>query len=120
MDDPTPATEKYKILADFIEQKVSMAKIARQHNLPVRTLWSWYRNFQKEGFSGLNRKGRSDRGQHRKISSELEILIVDELLQIPKPPITLIFQKVKAACLAEGRDPPSYSTVYNAVKKLSG
>lgn len=108
-------TELDKIITSADQQITSLEK-ARLHNLPLRTLWSWFRSYQKEGFSGLNRKGRSDKGQYRKISPEPETLIAEALLEAPSPPVTIIFQRIKVVCLQKKTTVPSYSTIYNAGK----
>lgn len=113
------AQARYKIIEDYIERRMPMAKIARNNNVSTRTLWNWLKSFQQSGISGLNRKPRTDKGSRRNISPEMKQLIREMLEQTPRPTITSVFRAIKILCMRDGIDPPSYSVVYDIARELS-
>ncbi|MBY0359507.1 MAG: helix-turn-helix domain-containing protein [Candidatus Obscuribacterales bacterium] len=115
----TLAQMRYEILAEHIHHKVPMAKLARNHNVSIRTLWNWMKSYQEQGINGLGRKTRADKGSRRFISPDLKSDIAGLLAQTPRPSITSVFRQIKSQCMHQGIDPPSYAVVYDIARELS-
>ena len=70
------------------------------------------------GLAALARKGRADVGGRRVLNSELRELV--EGLALRKPPMSAasIHRKVFRIAQARGEKPPSYSVIYDIIRKL--
>jgi transposase InsO family protein len=87
-------------------------------NYSYKTLESWLCDYNKRGLEGLVRGARSDKGKHRKISTELGEEIVVRRKVNPRLPITLLYEQMVSEGLI---DPLSISrpTVYRYIEDLS-
>jgi putative transposase len=63
----------------------------------VRTLEDWWYAHQRGGFAALHPKTRSDRGVPRKLTPELEQLIVAQVKAQPAIPIKVLYRQWKQA-----------------------
>ena len=63
----------------------------------VRTLEDWWYGHQRGGFAALHPKTRSDRGVPRKLTPELEQLIVAQVKAQPAIPIKVLYRQWKQA-----------------------
>jgi len=84
----------------------------RQGPLSVRTLEDWWYAFGKGGFAALRPKGRSDRGQSRKLNPEQERRILAAVRAQPGIDLRVLYDQWKS------QDPklPSLSTVYRLLR----
>jgi putative transposase len=112
------AFERFELLRPSLEQGVPLARVARDRGLALRTARRWAGQYRREGFAGLARKGRSDRGK-RHLSDTLWQGI--EGLALKKPSLSAASIHRQALTLAErlGEPPPSYSTVYALIRELA-
>src|SRR5712691_501460 len=112
------AMERFLMLRPFLEEDVSLLQIGHQHQVSLRTLRRWIQRYHTEGLSGLIRKRRADRGERRRLTSDLQQLVEGLALQTPPLSVAVIHRKVCA--LAQQRDikPPSYGLVYDIVRQL--
>ena len=86
-----------------------------------KTLASWYSDYIKEGLDALKPKARADKGGTRKITSELEDILLSKRLDNPRAPITVIYDLLLNEGIITGSD-ISLSTVtrfYNRAGKAS-
>ena len=112
------AMERFLMLRPFLEEDVSLLQIGHQHQVSLRTLRRWIQRYHTEGLSGLIRKRRADRGERRRLTSDLQQLVEGLALQTPPLSVAVIHRKVCE--LAQQRDikPPSYGLVYDIVRQL--
>jgi transposase-like protein len=106
------ALARFRILRPAIEDGVPLSEVARGHGITPRTLRRWRTALREEGFAGLARKGRRDRGQ-RRLPARLVTLIEGQALERPPRSAASIHRLASAATIAEGWAPPSYSLVYD-------
>ena len=81
-DERSAALERFHLIRPFIEDGVSLSRIAREQGIRLRTAQRWVRRYRKEGMAGLARKGREDRDQPRRA---LSLRPVIEGLALTKP-----------------------------------
>jgi putative transposase len=112
------ALQRFRVLRSCLEDGVSLASLAREHGLRLRTLQRWVHAYRQRGLSGLARKSRSDRG-HRLVSAEYQQLI--EGLALRRPPLSraAVYREATLAAQAHGWKVPSYHTVYRVIQQLS-
>lgn len=110
--------EKFQIIKEYTENKVSLLIISQQKNISRSTLYRWLSDYRKSGLDGLEHHQRSDKNKYRKISDELQKAIEGLALRKPKISIAAIYKQacVIAANLKEPK--PSYSVIYKILKRL--
>ena len=112
------ALDKYKIIKVHLEQGISLLQVSSTNSIPIRTLNNWVKSYRTNGFSGLERKQRSDFNT-RKVVDEISQKMVEALaLQKPKLSITTIHYKVSQHAKQRGKTPPAYGVIYDIVSKL--
>ena len=94
-DERTRALERYRILQPCVEHDVPLTHVARHHGIPLRTLQRWLAQYRRDGFAGLARRRRSDRGQPRGLPPELKQLIEGLALRTPPPTVALVHRQVQ-------------------------
>ena len=112
------AMERYQVLRPFVEEGVSLAQIAQKQSQTLRTLRRWVARYRAEGLVGLARKERTDQGERRKLTPEMQKLV--EGLALQKPPLSAaaIHRKMCDLAQSRGESSPSYSLVYAVVHQL--
>lgn len=121
---------RYGLIAPILNGQVNSQKdylaeiCSKIHQVPYygpkeftpKTLSCWLLDYRREGFDGLKPKRRSDRGQSRKLSRELE----EHLLALRKEervlPVSVFYDQL----VDKGEILPkevSYTTVYRLLKK---
>ena len=110
--------EKFEIIKEYTENKVSLLIISQQKNISRSTLYRWLSDYLKSGLDGLEHHQRSDKNKYRKISDELQKAIEGLTLRKPKISIAAIYKQacVIAATLKEPT--PCYSVIYKILKRL--
>jgi putative transposase len=96
--------------------------LAQQHQVSPRTLWNWYAQYRKLGYTGLVDRVRSDKGKsrffeaHPAIRAFVENKYLRERLSIQLVYQALLrdFKNAEPAC----RRVPSYSAVRSYLKQL--
>ena len=97
---------------------------ARQHEVPVyglkeyspKTMYDWLLAYRKHGFEGLKPLRRSDKAKSRKITPEMEKMILAEREKHPERSGQLFYEQL----CAQGKLLPSelsYSTLYRYLKR---
>lgn len=112
------ALDKFEIIRPHLEDSVSLPNIAKNKSIGLRTLNTWVKDYRENGLGGLERKVRSDKGGHYKITKELTELV--EALVLKKPPISLaaIHRKVVEVAKQKGLVEPTYRVVWLAAKQI--
>lgn len=113
------AFQKFTIIEPYLEDGVSLSKIAKYHDIGLSTLKKWVQRYRKDGVAGLKRKQRSDKGMRQNISVELEALV--EALVLKKPPISLaaIHRKISEVAEEKKQAIPSYRIVRDIAQKIN-
>src|SRR5574341_97146 len=111
-----------ELLAQQVPLKVALETLASSstlaeadgssHPVAVRTLEDWWYAYQRGGFAALHPKGRSDRGVPRKLSPELEALIVAQVKAQPAIPIKVRYRLWKQ----QHPELPSLDALYRALR----
>ncbi len=112
------AQSRYRLLRPFLEQGVSLTRLAEEAPLSIRTLRRWVDGYRERGLFGLVRKSRNDKGVHRAVKREVQSLIEGLCLRKPPPSVAFIYRKVIEVCNHEDFPCPSYSVVYDIVRNL--
>ncbi len=112
------AIARFEILRPFLQEHAPLTHIARQHQLPLRTLTRWVQHYRSVGLPGLVRRRRCDQGQ-RRLHPMLRQFI--EGLALQNPPLTMsaIHRQVGEFARQHDLKPPSYGLVYAIVRHLS-
>jgi putative transposase len=74
--------------------------------------------YRRAGLAGLARRGRSDRGHHRRLRAELKPVIEGFALRKPPPTVAFVHRQVCAVARQHGWPVPTYQSVYRVVKHL--
>jgi putative transposase len=113
------AQERFAVIHPFLEKRASLADLADQHHLSVRTLRRWVRAYEQQGLPGLIRKARSDQGVAQRITPELQHVIEGLALQKPPPTAASIHRQVCDIARQHGWHPPSYRSVALLIQHLN-
>lgn len=94
-----------ELLAQHLPLKIALETVASSsvltgpdgstQSVAVRTLEDWWYAHEHGGFAALHPKGRSDRGVPRKLTPELEQLIVAQAKAQPAIPIKVLYRQWK-------------------------
>lgn len=111
------ALDKFSAIEPCLTEEVTLAEAARQHGVTPRTIERWISAYKREGFRGLVRRRRSDRGKHH-LPEELQSFIEGLALQRPRRKVTRIHEMACEVADREGWKPPGYRLVYNIVREI--
>ena len=103
---------RYKIIQPFFEDGVSISSISSAHNIPLRTLQRWCKNYRIKGLEGLKQQQRSDKGKYRNIPQELLHFIEGLALKQPKLSIATICDKANEIAKILNEQSIKYNTFY--------
>jgi putative transposase len=112
------AVERFHVLRPFLEEDMSLLQIASQQQVSPRTLRRWLQRYHIEGLPGLLRKRRADRGERRRLPSDLQQLVEGLALQTPPLSVAIIHREVCKLAQQHDLKPPSYGLVYDIVRQL--
>jgi transposase InsO family protein len=112
-----------ELVAQQVPLKIALEKVASCSGtsspdssgqpVAVRTLEDWWYAHQKGGFAALHPKARSDRGCSRKLSPELEQLLVAQVKAQPGLAIKVLYRQWKQ----QHPELPSLWSVYTALRR---
>jgi transposase InsO family protein len=112
-----------ELLAQHVPLKIALETVASasaaagadgcSQSVAVRTLEDWWYAHERGGFAALHPKGRSDRGVPRKLSPELEQLIVAQVKAQPAIPIKVLYRQWKQ----QHPTLPSVYAIYAALRR---
>lgn len=112
------ALERFQVLQPYLENQVTLRQIAQDTAIPYRTLQHWVAAYQQSGLMGLARKTRSDHGERRGLSTELQHCIEGLALQRPPLSIAVIHRQVSQLARDRQEKIPGYHQVYSIVKQV--
>ena len=112
-----------ELVAQQVPLKIALEKVAScsasgvpegsGQPVAVRTLEDWWYAYQKGGFAALHPKARSDRGCSRKLTPELEQLIVAQVKAQPGIAIKVLYRQWKQ----QHPHLPSLWSLYTALRR---
>ena len=117
-DERTRALERYRILRPCVEYGMPLTHVARHQGIELRTAQRWLARYRREGFAGLARRSRRDRGQRHRLQPELQALIEGLALRKPPPTAALVHRQVSDVARRNGWPVPHYKQVYRVIKQL--
>jgi len=112
------ALERFQMLRPHLEEGAALTIVAQEANLSYRTAVRWVSLYRRFGLAALARKGRADRGKRRALSPEMTKVVEGLALQKPPLPVAALYRQVFQLAQQQGQKPPSYSMVYDVVRKI--
>jgi putative transposase len=112
------AMARFAVLRSHIEEGIPLSEVARDADVPLRSVQRWLARYRAAGLVGLARAQRSDTGT-RKLPAELVDLIEGMALRTPRPSIAAMHRRITALATKHKWTPPSYGSVYGIVRQLS-
>ncbi|MEI7772037.1 MAG: helix-turn-helix domain-containing protein, partial [Chloroflexales bacterium] len=117
LDDAQRATAlaRFTLLQPHLEAGIALRAIAAQHGLAYRTLQAWLARYRQQG---LAHQPRADRGTHRRVPPDLQLLIEGLALQAPPLSAAAIHRQIAPIVTAQGWPLPSYRTIAQIIAQL--
>ncbi|CAN5800543.1 Mu transposase C-terminal domain-containing protein [soil metagenome] len=112
------AMARWEVLRPHLNDGVSLSQTAREVGVPLRSAQRWLARYRADGWAGLTRVARSDRGR-RKLPAEWVEVIEGLALCKPPPSVASIHRRITTLAVAQKSAPPSYSSVYAIVRSLN-
>jgi putative transposase len=112
------ALDHFHLIRPFLEDGVPLTQIAAFHQLSLRTLRRWVKQYRAQGLAGLMRAPRKDQGKRRSLTPQLQQVIEGLALQKPRRTVANIHRETARMSRARNWTPPSYSTVERIVRQL--
>jgi len=112
------AQSRYRLLRPFLDEGVPLSHLAQEEKVSIRTLRRWVDGYRERGLFGLIRKSRNDKDMRRSVSPEVKSCIEGLCLRKPPQSVAFIHRKVIDICKHEDLPCPSYSAVYDIVRKI--
>src|SRR3954453_22431284 len=103
------ALERFGVLRPHVEDGVSLAQLARQKGVPLRTLERWLRQYHRLGLGGLVRQPYANRGR-RRLPVDLQHAIEALALRRPTLSTAAVHREATAIARTQGWPEPSYAT----------
>jgi putative transposase len=104
-------------LRPFLEEGITLARVARERGLVLRTARRWVDRYRRQRPAGLARKERCDKDRPR-FSAALRRAIEGLALQKPHRSAAAIHRQAVALAEVLGEPPPSYGFVYALTRRL--
>jgi putative transposase len=101
-----------------MEKEITQAEAARTHQLSLRTIQRWIKNYREQGLAGLADPTRADKGTSRKLPQTAIHLVEGLALQTPPRSAASIHRQVVGIAQQQGWKPPSYGRVRQIIKNL--
>jgi putative transposase len=111
------ALERFHRLQPHLEEGRPLTPLARQQGIPPRTARRWAQRYHQHGLIGLARQPRADRGK-RKLRPDVQQFIEGLVLRKARPSAAAIYRQVRRVATGQNWRPPSYSTVYDVIRRL--
>lgn len=111
------AERRYWIIQPNMSKGISLAAISKEHNMSIRTLYRWKRNYLNFGLSGLIHALRADSGKIR-MEESVRLLVQSLRLKNRRISIATIHRNVAQQCEKNKFPIPSYYQVYKVIKNM--
>jgi len=112
------ALERFTIIRPALEKEITQAEVARTHQISLRTVQRWIKNYREQGLIGLADPARADKGTSRKLPQTAIHLIEGLALQTPPRSAASIHRQITTIATEQGWKPPSYARVRQIIKSL--
>ena len=112
------ALERYTFVEPFLQGTRTLASIAAQADVNLRTAQRWVDLYRRNGLEALAQKQRVDRGTKRAMSQRMVETIEGLALERPRVPISAIYRELKEFASKTGERLPSYPAAYRLVKAI--
>lgn len=112
------ALERYRLIEPFLRGARTLASIAGQADVNLRTAQRWVDLYRRDGLQALAQKQRVDRGSKRAMSQKMVETIEGLALERPRVPISAIYRELQEFAAKTGERLPSYPAVYRVVKAI--
>lgn len=108
---------RFQLLRPHLEDGVALTSLARQHEIPLRTMQHWLRQYRHHGLVGLCRQPRRDRATHR-LDPQLVQFIEGLALRTPPPSSAAVYRQLVAIAPQQGWLVPSYRSVCSIIRGI--
>ena len=112
------AYKKYQLIEPYLNGTLKLGDIARNKQIPIRTLSLWLKKYRQNGLLSLARKQRHDKGIIRKCNNELMQSIEGLYLKNPTLSRKNIHTLVQKYCSLNNIKVPSYRTVCRIIDNI--
>jgi putative transposase len=112
------AQERFTIIRPALEKEITQAEVARTHQLSLRTVQRWIKNYREHGLAGLVDTARKDKGTSRRLPPDAIRFVEGLALQTPKRSAAAIHRQILSIAEEQGWKPPSYARVRQIIKDL--
>ena len=110
--------KRYQIIKPFIDGEKKLKEIENESCVSYATLKRWVKSYKETGVSGLKKKTRKDKSQHRNISEKTFEFIKKTYEENPSIKITTLYEKCLNFLKDIQGESISYQTVYRVVSNL--
>jgi putative transposase len=115
----TQALTRFQLLRPHLEDGIALNALARQHDMPLRTMQYWLQRYRQHGLAGLCRRWPPRPSQPaRRIAPQLVELIEGLALRTPPPSAAAVHRQVLTVAQQHDWPAPSYRTVYGIIRAI--
>lgn len=111
------ALRRFQLLRPHLEDGVSLTTLAKRHEISLRTMQHWLRQYRQHGLVGLCRQPRRDRSTHR-LDPQLVQFIEGLALRTPTPSAAAVYRQLAAIAPQQGWLIPSYRCVCSIIHEI--
>src|SRR3954451_19252382 len=105
----TQALARFQLMRPHLEDGVALSALARQHDVPLRTMQYWLQRYRQHGLPGLCRRRPPRPSQPtRRIAPQLVELIEGLALRTPPPSAAAVHRQVLTVAQQHGWVAPGY------------
>lgn len=109
---------KYRLIEPFLNKEMTLNQLCQDKKLSLKTTSTWVSHYRQFGLAGLARKSRTDKGNRRACSTNMNNFL--EGLHLKKPHLSNASLYRQARQLAEKNQEalPSYRTVCSIINQI--
>jgi len=110
--------ERYEIIKPFIDGEKKLKEIESESGISYATLKRWVKSYKETGLTGLKKKVRKDKSQHRNISEKTFEYLRKTYEENPNMKISALYEKCSNFLKEIHGESISYQTVYRVANNL--
>ena len=111
------ALERFQLIRPFLEEGIALTQVAKSAGIALRTARRWVTSYRRDGFDGLCRKPRIDKGTER-LSKIMQEIAEGFALEKPRLSVATIHRKLIVIAAEMGELSPSYNSIYQHIRRL--
>ncbi len=115
--DSSEVAARMDVLRPHLHDGAPLTKVAADAGIPIRTARRWLARYRAGGPTGLARPPRPEAGK-RTFPNELVKLVEGMALLEPPASVATIHRRIAGIAGAQGWRTPSYSSVYDIVRRI--